>query len=654
MPESEDEYILFELKIVGEISLSLHMQRSDDLSIPLSIEKQREPFHLKTDDFLIDGKTIHFPSIEARNRCVASYVFEKNQIACLEQQELWLSIAHDLWRCEIGKTDSAAGRLLALVHNSQDIFSIAVQTIQSERMRVHNVLHVIEATLPYLEELPVDGIINLCAAQYELTKNDLAVGILFSKLEKVLLEQPVICRAIHDRLRLDISDAIATLHTTALLSLVKSSLEDAVNLALEDAKSQNPILKNIAIWTLGRMLLLPSFPTDFSVVVSAIIFSNLTNAVERIRHTAILSAANAIPVANFFDVILVELGQSGDQHALAAIANTLMSNLLEMKNKVNYTEWIRLLCKLSPLSTAAIENFDFILSQLMGDECQQQFAIACLTDWVNLNSKDALPDISIAEIFDSTIFKLSNRPELLSQVITDWFLSDNRRLAFAATDLLSNLGARGFEKPEFSKTRLDTLEERDLIFLARRLLGFISKEEHLISLSMSLFKTKDAPQRIFGIVYSMLVDEIGRDYPDTTIKALEIARSSAVDSEWESYYSNAIEEISGRIKTLEALPHLIELRPSPNLQREFARARAKQMNKSFEEAQKDSIVRQLATEIPIKAGMGTFSFRDGTYSDTSFLQPFSHSVLLPRRYVLDSVGYDISRLFFRISKREDT
>jgi hypothetical protein len=77
------------------------------------------------------------------------------------------------------------------------------------------------------------------------------------------------------------------------------------------------------------------------------------------------------------------------------------------------------------------------------------------------------------------------------------------------------------------------------------------------------------------------------------------------------------------------------------------------MNKSIEEAQKDSIFRQIATEIPIKAGIGTFSFRNGTYSDTSFLKSFSHSVSLPRRYVLDSIGYDISRLYYRIAKRED-
>ncbi len=150
-----------------------------------------------------------------------------------------------------------------------------------------------------------------------------------------------------------------------------------------------------------------------------------------------------------------------------------------------------------------------------------------------------------------------------------------------------------------------------------------------------------------------IIDEIGEDYPESTIDILKKAKDNLTEPDWINFYSFIVDEIEGHLKSLETLPNLVELRPSPSLQRKFALAREKQMNNATEEAQKKSIIRQLATEIPIKAGHAWFSFREGSYTNSSYMQSFSHSVTLPRRHVLDSVGYDISHLFMRLAKRED-
>ena len=136
-------------------------------------------------------------------------------------------------------------------------------------------------------------------------------------------------------------------------------------------------------------------------------------------------------------------------------------------------------------------------------------------------------------------------------------------------------------------------------------------------------KTNNAPKRTFGIVWSLLINELGQDYPTFTVDALEAAKSSATEREWITFYSSIIENINGRMKTLEVLPRLAELRPPPNLQRQFIKARAKQMSKDAEEASKGSIIQQLATKIPIKGGIGWFSFYDGSYSSPSYMKSFS-------------------------------
>jgi hypothetical protein len=644
--ENEDDL----MRMIGELALTLHMNRTEELSCEMPADKPC-PSQKETADYLINDNTIRFSSIDVRNRTVANYLFQKHKNAIDTNMQMWLSTAHDLWRCEIGKSDSAAGRLLGIVHEIDDIFFMAADAIKNKSMGVFDVLHTVEASLPFLKKIEPDGIFELCAAQHDATKNDLLGGRFFGKLENVLVTRPDLCRLIHARLRSDIAEATSNLHTTALLALARTSPGDAVMLAQEDAKSPNTTLKMVALWTLGRLLALSQVAGDEIGAVSAVIIANMSNSTVQIRRTSIHAAAQTIPAMSVFDDTLLGLGESGDQDALGAIANILIHNIQEMKNKANFNEWVGLLHKLSPLAKGAIDNYDYILTQLMSDASQHQFVISKFTEWAITNAKDTYRDRTIAELFNSTVSELANRPGLLSQVITDWLLSDGRQLASSAAGLLSHLWVHGFKKPEFSVPRLDALEERDLVFLARRMLGFIYSEDHLLSLTMSLLKTKEAQKRTFGIVYSILADEIGQDYPASVVEALESANSIATDSEWRAFYSKVINNINGRMKAIEDLPRLIELRPPPTIQRKFATARAKQMNTVMEESQKKSIIRQLATEIPIKAGHGWFSYREGSYTDSSKMHPFSHSVSVPRRHVLDTVGYDISRFLMRLAKR---
>lgn len=636
--------------LIGEIALKLHKNRTEELSCDLPVDCQ-QPIKGNSLDFTIEDNAVHFSSTEARNRCIASYLFEKNRKSFKADSHLWLKAAYDLWRHEIGKEDRASGRLLALVHAKDDILSIASSAIENGYMEVFDVLHVVEAALPYLNKLEPDGIYRLCDAQYERTKNDLAAGHFFSHLEKLLSGHPETCREIHTHLRSNVTETIANLHPVSLLALAKSSPEESLFLAHADADSSNIILKRVSIWTLGRLLLSSYISESAIPSVSSTIITNLYDPDDQIRRTAIHAAAQAITVMDVFDLALFKLGESGDQDALATIAHFLMINTQEMKGKANFEEWIRLLCKLSPHVKGGIDNFDLILSQLIAEESSQQLAISCLTEWLKVNAIDTPRDKSVAKLFNSTVFELAKQQLLLSQVITDWLLSDLRKLASAAAGILSTLRSHDVRNIEFYLPRIDILEKGDLIYLVRGMLGFVYSEDHLIALTMSLLKTNNPQQRVFGLVYSILVDELGQDYPDSTIKALENAKTSTTDEEWVDYYCRAIDTINSRMDAIEALPRLIELRPSSSLQRQFAQAHAKQMNTLVEESQKESIFSQIMTKISIKAGRGTFSFRNGNFTDSSQLQSFSHAVTLPRRNTLDTVGYELSHLGFRLAKR---
>lgn len=639
---------------IGALALNLHKTRTDGLICDIPTESTEPFLPEENSDYLIDGKTIRFASLEARNRCVASYAFEINKTAFSGDTQKWLEAAHDLLRCEIGKTDTAAGRLLALVHETDDIFSIAANAIETKSVRVFNALYVIKAALPYLNKLAIEEIFRLCAAQHEESKNVLNGGMIFGELEKFFIRHPDSARATHLFFRDHIAEKTTSLYTTALMAIAKSLSGDAISLALEDAKSKDEILRSSALWALGQLLASSLATRDSIPSASSAIIGHMSDSIERVRLSAIGAAAQTLSVTDAFDASLISLGEAGDQYALGAIANALFMNTAGMKQKANFSDWLYLLPKVLPNSKGVLDSFDYVLQQMISDPEQQQFAIACFTAWIEANANDAPRDKSAAELFDGTVSEIANRPVLLSQVITDWLRSDSRQLAAAAAGLLSHLWVHKFRDIRFSTPRLDGLENRDLIFLARRMLGFVTAEEHLLSLTMSLLKTKDAQERTFSLVHSLLVDELGIDYPSSTVEVLEAAKTATTDANLLALYSSAISAVNDRINGLDSLPRLPELRPPPSLQRQFSKAHAKQMETASEDAKKYSIVRQIATEIPIKAGIGSFSYRDGGFTEPTHFHSISTSISLPRRYATDTVGYEMRGLMFRLATRGES
>lgn len=637
---------------LGELVLHSHEGGSSDLTHALLPESTHLPQE-RTDEIQIVGDKVVFASIEGRNRFLASYLFEKHREEYQINPLQWLQKAHDVWRHEIGSSDSVAGRLLALVHDSEDIFMVAANAIADGSIEVFTVLHVVEATLPYLHKIEPTSISYICDVQHEKTKNDLMAGAFLSQLQKKLTGMPEVCRLLHSHLQAQITPSTVALHPTALLALASLTGEEAVKLAFEDSTSENATLKRAALWTLGRLLVSGLIKKSKIAATVNIITANMSHSDDLVRKTAIHAAADAISITRKFDAILSLMAEAGNQEVLAALSHHLFMNSSKLASDSYFEKFVRHLCKLTPTFKGAIDNFDFTLRQLLTDEVQQQFVLSCLSEWVARNGHEIPRDTSFPELFDSTVFELVKRPELLSQIITEWLSSDDRKHASAAAGLLSKLWVHGFKNPEFDATLLSTFNKSDFLFLVRRLLGFVNSEDHLLSLTISLLKSTNLQDWTLGFVHTVLAEEVGMDYPDSTMMRLEQEKSQTSDPRIVELFSRVIQKITTYMDAIETLPRIEELKPPPEVQRLFASAHAKQMNVVAKEARKMSIFSQIFTEIPMKGGKGWFSYRDGGYTESSNLIPHSHSIALPRRHVLDAVGYEIRLMGFRLARREE-
>jgi hypothetical protein len=640
-------------RVIGDLALGLHVSDSSELNGKLPSAPTGFSGKTETPDYKIEDDVVLFPTIEARNRIVAAHVFKERK-ALPSAEQAWLETAYDLWRHEIQNSDTATGRLLAHVHETSDIFVMAAEAIKSGAIQVFHARLTVECAFPYIQTLPAEGIWQLCNAQHELTKNDMAVGVFFGKLGNALTAQPEVCRALHERLTLEATESTANLYPTAIMALARSLSVEAVRLTLEDTNSANAILKSVALWTAGQLIIESFVDDQLMPEVTAVLMTNMSSSVSNVRRTALRAAAIASRVTDSFVDVLTRLGELEDEDGLGAIAETLWRNRQEIQSKPCFHDWVRLLSKTPASSKGILDQFDHILSQMLADESEHTFVLSCVKEWVRRNGTDGPRNESFSKLFNLFTSELAQRPYLLSQLITDWLLSDGNHLPAAAGGLLSYLGLHGLKNPTLDPARLDELEEMDLIFLARRLVGFILSEAHSLSLAMSLFKTRDAPTRAFPILRSLLADELGYDYPHSTIEALEAANSATSDAEWNAFYSKTIETIRDRIKVLNELPRLTELETPPELRRQLMKARAKQMNKAMEGARQESVIRRIVYEVPIKGGIGYFSFRDGAYTEPGYLKSLSHSISLPRRVVLDTVGYELSLFMLRNAKRGES
>lgn len=599
--------------------------------------------------FTVTGSVIEFTSLAERNRLVAETNFAeiRERHAC-DPNEVYEQ-ARRLWRQEIGHPDKASGRLLALAAKELDIVAIGTGRIRRGE-DVFSILHLLEAALPHMEALELGSLIDLCVAKHESTKNDHAGGMFHSALEAWLADRPLCAGDLRLRVLSSLSEPTANLLCNSVIALSKSDFAQAVALAKADAGDKAPLRAGVGAWALGRLLR----EGQASPALQAEIAGALTRLIEsgagELRQQAISAVTGSLHVSRLFDTLLKQLAATGDQLVLTGIANTLFLRDSEMVQREDLTEWLDLLTGLSPDSKWGVSNLDHALARLMTDARFAPLVPPALTKWTARHGHRSAMDKTVSEHFASTCEKLASNGDAWSRLLTDWLLSDDRAHAANLAGVMSMLSHVESLQHRLDKPRVEALEPAGLLFLARRLLGYVHDRRQVTALAMSMLAVDSPRDRILPVLRALLVDEIGYDHPGSTIEACKAAAADA-PRETQTFLLSVADSIEKSLDAVQGLPRRKEFRPPERLRREFSRARTKQMNQAFEEASKKSIWRHLATEIHIKAGRGTFQYQNETYGQTMRLGSITHSVEMPRREVFDPVGNAIRLLGFRVAKR---
>lgn len=637
--------------LIGRLALQLHDLGDELLSIENSETVQIDS-RSNSDLWTIKGNQLHFSSLSARNHCAARQFYRENiERSGPVSEAAVFDLAHELWRHEIGHADSAAGRFLAFASDRLNVLEAAARLIDSGERRVFNILHVVEAALKYLPSITVDELCTITVVQHPKTEKDLASGMLFSVIEEVLAVRPELAWQLYRHLMSAIADPTLNLATSALMALAKAGqIDETLNRALADVESDNTLLAQAALWTVARLLDAHGMSTVAQVKSVEALRKGLGHTADNVKLAAMRSIGLAACRHDALRDDLIVLGKTADRQALAVVVHHLFMNSKEIERYNQLPEFLNILINVPPDLGQCVNDIDWVISQLLKADCRVDLLLQFLTAWVTRHGSLKIREEEFIERFDQTIMTIVERPVLLQRLITEWLVADAPELTSACSGLISFLWVRGIRDLSFLGAILDDMQPNDLIHLVRRMLGFVYSEEILLSLTFSLLDTREAPTRTYSIVRTLLVRDVGRNYVESTLQAIA-QRMEAASGPLKALLNSAHDELTFYQKSIEDLPILQELRGPLQLRRAIALRKAVDMRKTMDAAGDRSIFLKLVKQVPVKAGIGCFSVKDGKVNETTHFGSFSQSVLLPRRYIGDPVGYAIEGLLCRLSKR---
>lgn len=647
---SQTEPIVVTQRPVTAGTLARQLQAADRGELEIEIPAGAQ-VNSSTPGTSVDGGKLRFARLEDRNAAAASDVLSELGGPPFAEEAVWAA-ADELWGREIGNSDMASGRFLAAVHPSVSVLRLATARI-TKPLDVFDALHLVEAALPYIEAIELPELVALCDAERPHTVNDYAGGAFYHALSRWFVRKPAAARDLIEMLLGEPRQARGSLLGAAWIAWFETDQQASVGRLLEaDTDPGLAELHEVICWIAGRILAEPSLPADLAPALEARILLRIRCDDAMLRRAGLRAASAILHLRRVFDEALRGRIAGGDQDAAACVAQALSHKEADMLQAGIFFEWLQLCVGLGEGSERAIDALDFSLSRLLRpDSAHVESVLEFLEAWVRAHLGSTARKCEFADRFDACTRAMLSHPLLLSRVFTRWMLADGQATARAAAGIVSSALVDGDMVIEFDPAELDTATEADLLYLVKRMLGFLIEAKQMLSLSLSLLKLRDSNARVLPLLRWLLYEQLGYDHPGTTSDVLQKRAAQETDAEFKELLGGIAARLEADMAELQALPRLRELEVPTSLRRDFAKARAKVLQRSTRKAQEQSVFTQLATQIHIKAGETSFQHTGEAWSEPVHFASHSVSFEMPRREVLDPVGNAYRRFQLRTTKR---
>jgi len=514
--------------------------------------------------------------------------------------------------------------------NKYDYFDLAHQALESN-VNSLSLGNILINFIPY-SKVDIDNILkfykklhskeNGTATHFQITKT---LVLNNHKLAKELLEKLVI-----------IDDAFIIPHVSAILvELHNSNHESQHNTIVNYLENNNILQLQCAIF----YIYLFNFSADQLKEIFELFKEKAKLSNGEIDRALLYSSYELIKKGyEYFSEIVLLYLESDDIEIKSNLSQILMYARKKHINKEWFRKLFNSIIDVDIDKKHIIHNIEFVLEEFLKFD-DYNFIKEFLYKWIE---KGNLSSISSKNTL-STFSHKFNQHKLFNKFVTESLVYENSKLHKILTDLIK-------KDIELDTDIMQSWAIDDYLYVCRKILGYFYEFKTINTLIFSMLSVENLSGEIKNIIFEVLVNHIGKDYSYDTLEYYKKLEDSELNENEKQAKDIVIEELEKRNQQIRELPILKELTPPSQQNRIISRTQRVAINKAMKESEKDSLS-SLFHKIIIKYGKGSFSKRDGSFSDVMYLQSFNHSITMPNATRTHPVDHELERFSFRMVKK---
>ena len=571
--------------------------------------------------------------------------------ALKENSEELYALLEKIWaESRTDKEDDLLAKLIIKLNKEAkvDFCKVFNDVISKSKHTVFNVIDMFKDTLSELD-LDSDGLLALFERLYEDTQNDMLASAQYKPLKELVNKQPSFCRKLLDKL-LETDKNFVTNYISVLYQEFFKSDPDSIHKEL--CKLKNSKNENIMFAVVNALSNLPYQQKKYKPLLDKTLDvyeyiekRNLNNMEQCLADSyGRLIKHRAKLVSKLSDYLKIN-----NPEIDFVVSRLLMLDIEKFVKKSWFKKLLMPLSRTKIQHQGTIRNLDFIMYGLLKKYDEPELAIEFFEKWVIESDYEPKSERS-DKMFVSTFPELVKDSSQLQILVTNFFNHENPKIHGAVAEIINYCRLHKIENVRLDKAILKTLDDNDVLYVVRKILGYTMDPQIQFSLVYSILDKSVQNKAVQSIVYNVFIQQLGKDYPGSSIEFLEAQKKKTKSKTRIKIIDDIVASIKSYREKYKKLPRLKETMPPSQQSRRIMREEARVMGQSMEEAQKNSII-NLFTKVPMKYGGGTISYIDDNYTAISKLGSYSTSMELPFPLSTHLVKYTMEIADFRRAKR---
>lgn len=294
-----------------------------------------------------------------------------------------------------------------------------------------------------------------------------------------------------------------------------------------------------------------------------------------------------------------------------------------------------------------IDNLDFVLMHLV--KIDFNFFYEFISKWI-LESDYQQKNISFCDIWKSFFSNLSFDTQVI-YIYTSFLLKNEIAFNRVASEIIYNKGLLSKKTFSLDKTILENCNDEDIIFLCRKILGYIFDINILCDFFDSILQIKINNKMLVNDILNLFIS-LGNDYGYVVVEYFE-SKDLTVECEINKIYKNILLSLNNILEQNKKVNDYLELNGTYDELLEIKRHQFDEQKKIAAMSEEKSVITKLCKKIPLKYGIGFSSNNDGKNSDVSYFKEYSVAINISKQDIYSPVNSQLVRTQYKLCKRGD-